>query len=105
MSKYLDTSSQYFEMSEKKCSDWSLKADEIREILMTSERVDSRELHYYYDVFPCYYFGKLLFNNKHALYKVNAGAFCIIEFKDTSLIYGYKKNDYKKYFLLGPGID
>ena len=48
--------------------------------------------------------GKLKIDGEHAIYTINAGAFSIIEFRDTSIVIGYKKKDHKKYFLLGPGI-
>ncbi|HLG39061.1 MAG TPA: hypothetical protein VI461_05305 [Chitinophagaceae bacterium] len=94
-----------FKIDKIKCSEWSLSKENIKTIISVSEAIDSHELHYMYDVYPCYFIGEITVNGKHAGYTINAGAFSIIEFKDTSLILGYKKPDYKKYFLLGPGIE
>jgi hypothetical protein len=104
--KYFDSTSAYFDRSNEICSKWNLSKENIKKILLTSEDIDAgREFHDFYDVFPCSYKGTIIVDGKRAKYMINAGAFCRIEFKDTAFLMGYKKEDHKKYFLLGPGIE
>ncbi len=107
VNKYIDSTPAYansYKRHKQKCAEWDLNKENIKRILLTSTVIDTHELHYYYNVFPCYYTGKITIDGKLADFTINAGAFSIIEFRDTSIIIGYKKEDYKKYFLLGPGI-
>jgi hypothetical protein len=103
--KSIDTASKFFSKYSNKCTDWNLNKDEILKILKSSTEIDGQEFHNYYDVLPCYFSGEVNISNQLASYEINAGAFVTIFFKDTSIYLGYKRNDYKKYFLLGPGID
>ena len=77
----------------------------IEQIVRNSKEIDGQAFHHYYDVLPCYYSGKINIDGKSASYEVNAGAFTVLFFKDTSIYLGYTRNDYKKYFLVGPGTE
>lgn len=105
VNKSIDTTSRFLELYKKKCNAWTLKKNDIANIFLSSKEIDGQELHHYYDVLPCHYFGKATIDGKLASYELNAGAFLVLFYKDTSIYLGYKKDDYKKYFLTGPGIE
>lgn len=103
--KSIDVSSKFFSKYSDGCAGWNLDKNEIVSILKSSIEIDGQEYHNYYDVLPCYCSGQVKINDKLVSYEINAGSFITLFFKDTSIYLGYKGNDYKKYFLLGPGID
>jgi hypothetical protein len=103
--KEFDTTSNFFKSYKEKCDSWKLTKQDALNIFLSSTEIDGQEFHHYYDVLPCYYSGEINIDGKLASYKINAGAFTTIFFKDTSIYLGYKKGDYKKYFLVGSGVD
>lgn len=103
--KEFDTASKFLKVYKERCNSWSLTKSDILNILYSSNEIDGQEFQYYYDILPCYYSGKINVNGKLASYIINAGSSTIIIYRDSSIYLGYKKDDYKKYFLLKPGID
>lgn len=105
LNKGRDTSSKFLKLYSAKCSAWTLSKRDMKNIFLTSKEIDGQEVHHYYDVLPCYYSGKATIDGRLASYELNAGAFVVLMYKDTSIYLGYKKDDYKNYFLTGPGIE
>jgi hypothetical protein len=105
VNKKFDTTSKFLKVYAEKCDNWKLNEEGILNILRNSKEMDGQEFHHYYDVLPCYYSGKVSIDGNLASYEINAGAFTTLFYKDTSVYLGYKKDDYRKYFLVGPGIE
>lgn len=103
--KKIDSTSNFFEDYNLRCSKWILSKTDATMILQVSKVIDGSEFHDYYDVLPCYYMGKVNIDGKIASYKINAGSFSVLIFKDTSIYLGYNNKDDKKYFLVSPGIE
>lgn len=103
--KIYDTNSKYWDEFSEKCTQWNLTKQDMVNILLSSLKVNGHEAHYYYENLPCSYRGELIINKKKARFIINAGALSEIKFNDTTIFYGYKKNDFKRYFILGPGMD
>lgn len=103
--KMTDTTSRYYKFYKLKCQGWELTKDDIKSILLNSREISSHEHHYNYNIYPCYFYGRFKIDGKLALCEINAGAFCTIEFKDTTVILGYDRSDYKKFFLSGTNPD
>lgn len=103
--KVCDTNSKYLDRYAESCKKWNLTKEDVVNILLSSEKISGHEAHYFYGILPCSYKGDLIINEKRAKFIINAGALSEIKYSDTTIFYGYKKNDYKKYFVIGPGID
>jgi hypothetical protein len=103
--KVTDSASQHFKSFSAKCENWSLGKNQIMDILQLSNEIDGHEFHYFYSVLPCHYIGEFRTGGGSVLFDINAGAFAVLHFRDTSIYVGYKKSDYKKYFLVGAGMD
>lgn len=84
------------------CGQWTLNKSSIQKILQRSIPIDGHRFHYAYDVSPCNYTGRLLYNGKPAQFRLNAGAFSFIILKDSSIILGYERADVLKYFISTP---
>jgi hypothetical protein len=105
ISKRSDSTSRYFSMYKNSCDKWSLSANDIIHIVKSSTEITGEDFHHYYDVLPCYYAGELSVNEKRVPFEINAGSFIILTYKDTTVYLGYTRNDLKKFFVIGPGID
>jgi hypothetical protein len=103
--KQIDSTSNFFEDYNLRCSKWVLNKTDATKILQISKVLDGSEFHDYYDVLPCYYAGKANIDGKLVSFKINAGSFSVLLFKDTSIYLGYNLKDNKKYFLVSPGIE
>jgi hypothetical protein len=103
--KIFDTTSKFFALYKLKCESWVLTQNEIKKVILVSEEITGEEFHHFYDVLPCYYIGDALIDNKRVKYTLNSGAFANLSFADTAITLGYKKNNYAKYFIIGPGAD
>lgn len=103
--KVCDTGSKHFEKYAENCKTWNLTKYDIVNILLSSEKISGHDAHYFYEILPCSYRGEIIINKKKAKFIVTAGALSEIKYSDTTLFYGYKKDNYKKYFVVGPGID
>lgn len=103
--KILDSTSIHFLKYRESCNDWNLTKDDIARIILLSDKITAHEAHYFYEILPCSYRGELIIRGKKARYSVNAGALSEIKYSDTTFFHGYKKSNYAKYFIVGPGID
>jgi hypothetical protein len=103
--KVNDTASRFWKSYAERCYNWNLEDKDILDIVLSSKEIDGHEFHHFYDVLPCHYSGTLDINGKSVLYEVNAGAFTTLHYRDTSIYLGYKNPEYKKYFIIGPGIE
>lgn len=101
----IDTNSKFLKLYSDRCGAWKLSQKDILQIVRDSKEIDGQEFHHYYDVLPCYYSGKINIDGRSASYEINAGAFTTLFFKDTTVYLGYKRKDYKTFFLVGPGTD
>lgn len=102
--KKIDSTSDFYEDYNLRCSKWILSKTDATMILQVSKEINGSDFHDYYDVLPCYYTGKAHIDGKVAFYEINAGSFSVLRYKDTSIYLGYNKDDDKKYFLVSPGI-
>lgn len=103
--KICDTASKHFGKYAENCKKWNLTKTDIAKIILSSDKISTHEAHYFYEILPCSYIGELVIKGKKARYTVNAGALSEIKYSDTTFFHGYKKSNYKKYFIIGPGID
>lgn len=99
--KATDTTSISFKESAKECLNWQLDKNKIKTILTNSEVIDGHEWHYFYLDLPCYYSGEVMVDNEKASYSIYAGAVSYLKFSDSVIRLGYKKDDFKKYFIEG----
>lgn len=99
--KVTDSSSIHFKESAQACTNWLLNKDKIQTILTYSEAIDGHEWHYFYLDLPCYYSGEVMVDSEKASYSIYAGAVSYLKFSDTIIRLGYKKGDFKKYFIEG----
>lgn len=104
-SKKIDSTSNFLKKYGGQCNGWRINSTEIRDILLHSKKIDGHEFHYFYDVLPCSYVGRMNFNGKVAAFELNAGSFAIITYRDTSIYLGYDGSKYKKRFLSHPGFN
>lgn len=101
--KTFDSSSLFLKKYGDRCIQWNLSKQDISNIFSESKNMDGHEFHHYYDVLPCYFEGEARLENKLINYQINAGAFMILSFQDTTLYFGYEGGKYN--FLSHPGID
>lgn len=101
LEKITDSSSIHFKESAQACTNWLLDKNKIKTILTNSEANDGHEWHYFYLDLPCYYSGEVMVDNEKASYSIYAGAVSYLKFSDTIIRLGYKKDDFKKYFIEG----
>lgn len=101
LEKITDSSSIHFKESAQACTNWLLDKNKIKTILTNSEAIDGHEWHYFYLDLPCYYSGEVMVDNEKASYSIYAGAVSYLKFSDTIIRLGYKKDDFKKYFIEG----
>lgn len=101
LEKITDSSSIHFKESAQACTNWLLDKNNIKTILTNSEAIDGHEWHYFFLDLPCYYSGEVMVDNEKASYSIYAGAVSYLKFSDTIIRLGYKKDDFKKYFIEG----
>jgi hypothetical protein len=99
--KVADSSSIHYPSYKSTYLNWQLTKEDIKTIIKLSEEIDGAEWHYFYLDLPFYYKGNAIIDGKEARYKVNAGATTVLFFADTTIMLGYKKDDFKKYFVEG----
>lgn len=86
-----------------KCAEWTLKENEIVDILESSKIIDGEEFSYYFDILPCYYSGEVIINNDiTATFEINSGSSTTLILLDTFYFLGYFGN--REYFILPPGL-
>ncbi len=103
LQKMIDTRSKFYERYQAQCAQWLLDNNQIIEILKSSKFIDSHEYHYYFDILPCSYEGKIRINGKPATLRINAGSSIVLIVSDKTYYMGYYGD--KAFFLIKPGID
>ena len=84
------------------CRTWSLSSKDIEKLIKECTAINRPDWHHLFEHLPCSITGKLRQGNKTFDFQVNGGAWLTITATDTTMYFGYFKNDGDKLFLSTP---
>lgn len=95
------TTDQSSDPNTSQCIAWTISQNNISTIIKGSQVIAGNKWHDDFAVYPCIISGQLKQDGQIYKYEINSGAWLYIYCTKQTLILGYYKKDYKKYFMSG----
>ena len=84
------------------CETWTLNVKDIEKIIKESETISGPDWHHLFDHLPCSITGQLKQTNRTYGFQLNAGSWLTVMNNDTTIYFGYFKQDGDKLFMSTP---
>ena len=95
------TTDQSSDPNTTQCKAWTIPQNNISTVIKDSKVIAGNKWHDDFAVYPCIISGQLTQDGQTYKYEINSGAWLYIYCTKQTLILGYYKKDYKKYFMSG----